>query len=109
MKNKFGDKLADKITGFVGSWIFIIIQSIILTIWVILNFKHIVCFDPYPFILLNLFLSFQAAYATPMILMSGNRQAEKDRKQLKDDLVLDTETNKLLKELIKHMKEKEKK
>ena len=109
MKLKFGAKLADKITGFVGSWTFIVIQSVILTIWVIINFEHLVKFDPYPFILLNLFLSFQAAYATPMILMSGNRQADKDRKQLNKDLILDEETNKLLKELIKHIKEKEKK
>ena len=108
MKKNLGVNLADKITSFVGSWKFIIIQSSILAIWVLLNFKHFVRFDPYPFILLNLFLSFQAAYATPMILMSGNRQAEKDRKQLKDDLILDTETNKLLKELIKYIKENKK-
>jgi uncharacterized membrane protein len=78
-----------------------------LTLWVIFNIKHIASFDPYPFILLNLFLSFQAAYATPMILMSSNRQSKKDRKQASLDLKIDEETNRLLKELIKHLKTKE--
>ena len=77
LKN-FGMRLADAIAAFVGSWTFIIIQSIVLIIWVFVNLHHLVHFDPYPFILMNLFLSFQAAYATPMILMSSNRQAVKD-------------------------------
>lgn len=108
MKKNIGSFLSDNITGFVGSWKFIIIQSVALIIWIVVNFEHIVTFDPYPFILLNLFLSFQAAFATPVILMSGNRQAEKDRKSLKKDLELDIETNKLLKELIKEIKESKK-
>jgi uncharacterized membrane protein len=91
--------LADKITKFVGSWIFIIMQSTILIIWMIINIRNIVSFDPYPFILLNLFLSFQAAYATPIILMSSGRQNENDRKQVEKDLELDIETNILLKEM----------
>ena len=96
----FGFDLADKISSYVGSWPFIIIQSIILTIWVILNVKHLTNFDPYPFILLNLFLSFQAAYATPMILMSSNRQAETDRARAKKDTQIERETNELAKETV---------
>jgi len=95
---KFGYDLADNITKFVGSWPFIIIQSVILTIWVYLNSTHHVEFDPYPFILLNLFLSFQAAYATPMILMSSNRQAESDRKKSIKDSQIEKDTNSLVKE-----------
>lgn len=93
--------LADKVASFIGSWVFIITQSIILIIWLILNVKHIVHFDPYPFILLNLILSFQAAYATPMILMSGNRQNQRDREQSTKDLELDEDSNKIIKSMSK--------
>lgn len=102
-KDGFGELLADKIVDFVGSWRFIITQSIILTIWLVINFTGIVHFDPYPFILLNLFLSFEAAYATPIILMSTTRQAEKDRFTQNLDLKLDAETNKLMKKLHEEM------
>jgi uncharacterized membrane protein len=71
-----GQRIADTVAATIGSWTFIIIQSIILTIWILLNLvawmEH---WDPYPFILLNLALSFQAAYAAPFILISQNRQA----------------------------------
>lgn len=96
---EFSIKLADKITSFIGSWKFIIIQSVILTLWIILNTFKIVDFDPYPFIFLNLFLSFEAAYATPLILMSSNRQGEKDREHLLRDVALDEETNIVIKKL----------
>ena len=96
----FGMDLADRISGYVGSWQFIIIQSIILTIWVMANVKGWATFDPYPFILLNLFLSFQAAYATPMILMSSNRQAESDRKRATKYATIEKETNVLMKETL---------
>lgn len=90
---EYGIHLADKIASFVGSWLFIILQSAILIIWMLMNLDHVVAFDPYPFILMNLFLSAQAAYATPMILMSGNRQAVKDREELVKDLQVDQNTN----------------
>jgi len=96
----FGINLADKITSFVGSWKFIILQSVILIGWMFINLDHMVTFDPYPFILMNLFLSAQAAYATPMILMSSNRQAVKDREQLIADLKVDENTNQLLQEVM---------
>ena len=69
-----------------GSWRFIIIQSGILVIWIVLNVTaYIQQWDPYPFILLNLALSFQAAYAAPFIMMSQNRQQDIDRKQAEND------------------------
>ena len=92
-------KLADKITNFIGSWTFIIIQSTILTLWVIDNIVGIFHFDPYPFILLNLFLSFEAAYATPLILMSSSRQADKDREHLLHDVELDQNAYNLMLQL----------
>ena len=76
----FGERLADRVAATMGSWSFIIIQSVILAIWIILNVTAFVeQWDPYPFILLNLALSFQAAYAAPVIMMSQNRQAAIDR------------------------------
>ena len=93
---EFGINLADKIASFVGSWTFIILQSVILVVWMLINLDNVVDFDPYPFILMNLFLSAQAAYATPMILMSGNRQAEKDREHMKKDLEVDEDSKELL-------------
>jgi len=96
---EFGITLADKVASFVGSWRFIIWQTVILIIWMFVNVENMVDFDPYPFILMNLLLSSQAAYATPMILMSSNRQATKDREELLKDLKVDESSNQLLKEL----------
>lgn len=82
----FGQRLADRVTNSIGSWPFIIVQSAILLVWIIMNTiawrQH---WDPFPFILLNLVLSFQAAYAAPIIMMSQNRQSEKDHLQVKND------------------------
>ena len=81
-----GQVIADKVASTMGSWRFIIIQSIILLVWIILNITAFVFhWDPYPFILLNLALSFQAAYAAPFIMMSQNRQADIDRHEAKND------------------------
>jgi CRP/FNR family cyclic AMP-dependent transcriptional regulator len=75
-----GQRVADKVADTIGSWRFIITQSVILTVWIILNVTAwINHWDQYPFILLNLMLSFQAAYAGPVIMMSQNRQSAKDR------------------------------
>ena len=75
-----GARISDGFAAIMGSWPFIIVQSIILLIWVALNLTAwIQHWDPYPFILLNLALSFQAAYAAPIIMMSQNRAADKDR------------------------------
>jgi CRP/FNR family cyclic AMP-dependent transcriptional regulator len=75
-----GQRVADRVADTIGSWPFIIIQTVLLTIWIILNVTAWVKgWDPYPFILLNLMLSFQAAYSGPVIMMSQNRQSSKDR------------------------------
>jgi len=76
-----GAALADWVAETVGSWRFIIVQSVLLGIWMAF-IRH---WDPYPFILLNLVLSFQAAYAAPIIMMSQNRQSEIDRRRAQHD------------------------
>ncbi len=81
-----GQRVADTVAEMMGSWTFIIVQSGILAIWVVLNIVGwIKAWDPYPFILLNLALSFQAAYAAPIIMMSQNRQQDIDRKAAEND------------------------
>jgi uncharacterized membrane protein len=81
-----GEHVADKVAAAVGSWTFIIIQTVILVIWMILNVTaYVEHWDPYPFILLNLALSFQAAYSAPVIMMSQNRQASIDRADARHD------------------------
>lgn len=84
-----GQKLSDKVAKFGGSWSFIIFFILILGIWIIINsiavFGH---FDPYPFILMNLILSCVAALQAPIIMMSQNRQEEKDRKRSENDYLI---------------------
>ena len=81
-----GERVSDAVASTVGSWRFIIIQSVILAIWIFLNATAWVeGWDPYPFILLNLVLSFQAAYTAPVIMMSQNRQANIDREAAQHD------------------------
>jgi uncharacterized membrane protein len=83
-----GDRIADHVAAFIGSWPFIIIQSVIFAIWVVVNTLWLFSayqFDPYPFILFNLFMSAEAAYSSPLILMSQNRQTERDRLQAQHD------------------------
>lgn len=90
-KLSFGARIADKVAAIMGSWPFILVQSTILALWITLNVvgfvKH---WDPYPFILLNLALSFQAAYAAPFIMMSQNRQATIDRQEAHHDYTVNT-------------------
>jgi uncharacterized membrane protein len=81
-----GQRIADGVAATMGSWRFIIIQSAILCAWIVLNITaYVQRWDPYPFILLNLALSFQAAYAAPFIMMSQNRQQDIDRKAAEND------------------------
>jgi uncharacterized membrane protein len=81
-----GQRIADTVASTMGSWRFIIIQSVILLFWIALNVTAFVQqWDPYPFILLNLALSFQAAYAAPFIMMSQNRQQDIDRQSAEND------------------------
>jgi uncharacterized membrane protein len=76
-----GARIADQVSAAIGSWPFIIIQSVLLLVWAAINFwgLFIKRWDPYPFILLNLVLSFQATYAGPIVLLAGNRHSQKDR------------------------------
>src|SRR5437868_3742500 len=81
-----GQRIADTVAATMGSWRFIIIQSVILLLWIVLNVTAFMQqWDPYPFILLNLALSFQAAYAAPFIMMSQNRQQDIDRRHAEND------------------------
>ena len=82
----YGQRLADSVARGMGSWKFIIIQSLIVLLWMALNIiAYAFRWDPYPFILLNLLFSTQAAYAAPIIMMSQNRQSERDRVQAQAD------------------------
>jgi len=81
-----GQRVADTVAATMGSWTFIIIQSVVLLFWIVLNITaYVQQWDPYPFILLNLALSFQAAYAAPVIMMSQNRQQDIDRESAEHD------------------------
>ena len=86
----FGQKMADKVASFGGSWMFIIIFMVVLLTWIILNSFILIklrssSFDPYPYIFLNLILSMLAAIQAPIIMMSQNRQAYKDRLSAEHD------------------------
>jgi uncharacterized membrane protein len=103
-----GQRVADRVADTIGSWPFIIVQTGILTIWIILNWiawiKH---WDPYPFILLNLMLSFQAAYSGPVIMMSQNRQSSKDRLAAEIDHQVNTKAELEINNLMRRMDELE--
>jgi uncharacterized membrane protein len=98
-----GQKLADQLSSIVGSWKFIIIQSSFILFWLILNLCSPKKPDPYPFMFLNILLSFQAAYTGPVLLMAANRQAEIDRKRAIENLELDRTDHKIIIELEKHI------
>ncbi len=84
------ERVADALATMIGSWHFIVFQTILVTVWVGINISaYIYAWDPYPFILLNLLFSTQAAYTAPIILQSQNRAAIRDRRQA----MLDYETN----------------
>ena len=74
-----GARVADSVTAFMGSWRFIVVQTVIVVLWIGGNIALLFDFDPFPFILLNLAFSTQAAYAAPLILLAGNRQSLRDR------------------------------
>lgn len=101
--SSFGQRLADSVANGMGSWRFIIWQSIIVLTWMILNIVawsfH---WDVYPFILLNLVFSTQAAYAAPIIMMAQNRQSDRDRIQADEDF----ETNKKAKQEIEELQKR---
>jgi uncharacterized membrane protein len=108
-----GQRIADRVAVTVGSWPFIIIQSILLCIWMGFNIYLAVmehsqpgflkAWDPYPFILLNLVLSFQAAYTGPVVMMSQNRQNEKDRLGAQNDYEINKKAEAEIEVILKHL------
>ena len=110
-KLTLGQRIADDVAAMMGSWTFIIIQSGLLFIWIVLNITaYVQQWDPYPFILLNLALSFQAAYAAPFIMMSQNRQQDIDRKAAEHDYQVNVKAEleiELLHQKIDELREKE--
>ena len=101
-KMTFGDKIADKISEIAGSWTFILLFVLFLLGWIVLNvfiLKEGNQIDPYPFILLNLLLSCIAALQAPIIMMSQNRQAEKDSLRNHNDYRIDLKSELILEEL----------
>jgi uncharacterized membrane protein len=104
----FGQRIADKVASFGGSWTFIISFGLFLLVWISLNVFWLAnkAFDPYPFILLNLILSSLAALQAPVIMMSQNRQEEKDRDRAKKDYMINLKSEleiRMLHEKIDHL------
>jgi uncharacterized membrane protein len=108
-----GQRVADRVATAVGSWPFIIVQSMLLFAWIVLNVWLLAmvhahpgflrAWDPYPFILLNLMLSFQAAYTGPVVMMSQNRQAEKDRLMAQNDFEVNEKAEREIEVVMDHL------
>jgi uncharacterized membrane protein len=100
-----GQKISDKVAYFGGSWRFIIFFGVFLTIWIIFNIFALGVwkFDPYPFILMNLILSCIAALQAPIIMMSQNRQEEKDRKRSENDYLINLKSEMQIRSLHQKM------
>jgi uncharacterized membrane protein len=108
-----GQRVADRVAVSVGSWPFIIVQSVMLCIWMGFNVYLVIkahanpgflkAWDPYPFILLNLVLSFQAAYTGPVVMMSQNRQSEKDRLAAQSDYEVNKKSEEEIEVIMKHL------
>ena len=104
----FGQRIADKVATFGGSWTFILSFGVFLAFWIFVNFYFLrnKGFDPYPFILLNLILSCIAALQAPVIMMSQNRQEEKDRERSKQDYMVNLKSEleiRILHEKLDHL------
>lgn len=100
----FGERCADRLAAVVGSWHFVIGQAVFLGAWFTLNtvawFAH---WDSYPFVLANLFMSAEAAFTGPIIMMSQNRSANADREILHKDFLSDSRTEKLVGQIAEHL------
>jgi uncharacterized membrane protein len=103
-ESTLGQRAADWTTNIMGSWRFIIVQSLVLIVWVVLNVvawtKH---WDPYPFILMNLVMSLQAAYTAPIIMMSQNRQAMRDRLEAHNDYLVNQKAEEEVRAILDHL------
>jgi uncharacterized membrane protein len=101
---RIGDRVADTVTATIGSWRFILIQSAILAAWITLNsVAWSLRWDNYPYVLLNLALSFQAAFSAPFVMMSQNRQASKDRLTAESDYIIDKKSAENLLRIMEHL------
>jgi len=101
-KLTFGQRAADKVAGFAGSWTFIILMSLFIFTWIGLNLMGwSFQWDPWPFILLNLTFSLLAAYQAPIILMSQNRQTERDRQSQRYDYLINRKAERENQEILK--------
>jgi len=99
-----GQRASDRVAAVIGSWPFIVIQSVLLLLWAALNVTAWVKqWDPYPFILMNLFLSLQAAYTAPVIMMSQNRQALKDRIEAHNDFLINQKAEEEIRAILDHL------
>ncbi len=108
-----GQRVADAVARIVGGWPFILCQSAIILVWVAVNGflfyqaaanpAYFQAWDPYPFILLNLVLSFQAAYTGPIVMMSQNRQSEKDRLMAEHDFEVNVKAEEEIKVIMEHL------
>jgi len=100
----FGQRMADLVARIVGSWAFLVAQSTLLLIWAVLNVtawtRH---WDPYPFILMNLFLSLQAAYTAPVILMSQNHLTARDRIEAHNDFLINQKAEEEVRAILTHL------
>jgi uncharacterized membrane protein len=96
----FGQRAADQVTGLMGSWRFIGYQTVMIIAWILANTLHgWAHWDSYPFVLLNLLFSVQAAYASPLILLAQNRQTEHDRAKAEHDYLTNSQALALLRHI----------
>ena len=100
----FGQRASDWVASNIGSWAFVITQSLMLIVWVVLNITaYIQHWDPYPFILMNLVLSLQAAYTAPIIMMSQNRQSARDRLEAHNDYIINRKAEQEVRTILDHL------
>ena len=100
----FGQRTADRVAAVLGSWPFIIVQSVLLVAWATVNVvAWAYHWDPYPFILMNLILSIQAANTAPVILMSQNREVQRDRLEAHNDYVLNQKAEEEIRVILAHL------
>lgn len=102
---KYSDRIADKVAAFGGSWAFIIAFAVFLFLWILMNMLPFlpVHFDPHPFILLNLILSFIAAFQAPIIMMSQNRQAARDKHESIIDFAINYKAEQEIDDVQRHL------
>jgi len=100
-----GERMADKVAGAIGTWRFLIGQGVIIVLWILANILLLLNrgWDPYPFILLNLMFSIQAAYTGPVLLLAGNRAAQHDRLRLEHTAELEEAAEKVTLEILKEI------